>query len=100
MTDPASRRAARAGLAALLLSASGLAYGQSVPIVKPGAPGQASKTLSAEEATKLARASYTPADVVFMQNMIVHHQQAVDMAKLVKDRTNTEELKTIAGRIE
>ncbi|MBA4008412.1 MAG: DUF305 domain-containing protein [Erythrobacter sp.] len=100
MTDTASRRAARAGLAALLLSASGLAYGQSVPIVKPGAPGQASKTLSAEEATKLARASYTPADVVFMQNMIVHHQQAVEMAKLVKDRTNTEELKTIAGRIE
>lgn len=100
MIDTASRRAARAGLAALLLSASGLAYGQSVPIVKPGAPGQASKTLSAEEATKLARASYTPADVVFMQNMIVHHQQAVDMAKLVKERTNTEELKTIAGRIE
>ncbi len=100
MTDTASRRAARVGLAALLLSASGLAYGQSVPIVKPGAPGQASKTLSAEEATKLARASYTPADVVFMQNMIVHHQQAVDMAKLVKERTNTEELKTIAGRIE
>ena len=100
MTDTASRRAARAGLAALLLSASGFAYAQGVPIVKPGAPGQASKTLSAEEATKLAQASYTPADVAFMQGMIVHHQQAVDMAKLVKERTNTEELQTIAGRIE
>lgn len=100
MTDTATRRAARAGLAALLLSASGLAFAQAVPIVKPGAPGQASKALSAEEATKLAQASYTPADVAFMQNMIVHHQQAVDMAKLVKERTNTEELQTIAGRIE
>jgi uncharacterized protein (DUF305 family) len=52
------------------------------------------------EATKLAQASYTTLDVAFMQGMIVHHQQAVDMARLVKDRTNTEELKTIAGRIE
>ena len=100
MTDTATRRAVRAGLAALLLSASGLAYGQSVPIVKPGAPGQASKTLSAAEATKLAQASYTAEDVAFMQGMIVHHQQAVDMARLVKDRTNTEALQTIAGRIE
>lgn len=100
MTDTATRRAVRAGLAALLLSASGLAYGQSVPIVKPGAPGQASKTLSAAEATKLAQASYTAEDVAFMQAMIVHHQQAVDMARLAKDRTNTEALQTIAGRIE
>jgi uncharacterized protein (DUF305 family) len=100
MTDTATRRAARAGLAALLLSASGVAYAQAVPIVKPGAPGQASKTLSAEEATRLAQASYTASDVAFMQHMIVHHQQAVDMAKLVKDRTNTAELLTIAGRIE
>ncbi len=100
MTDTATRRAARAGFAALLLSASGVAFAQAVPIVKPGAPGQASKTLSADEAVKLAQASYTPSDVAFMQHMIVHHQQAVDMARLVKDRTNTEELKTIAGRIE
>ncbi|WP_017665047.1 DUF305 domain-containing protein [Porphyrobacter sp. AAP82] len=104
MTDTATACAARAGLAALLLSASGLAFAQSeqapVPIVKPGAPGQASKTLSAQEATRLAQASYTAGDVAFMQAMIVHHQQAVDMAVLVKNRTNTEGLKTIAGRIE
>ena len=100
MTDTSAACALRAGLAALLLSTSGLAMAQTVPIVKPGAPGQASKTLSAAEATKLAQASYTAEDVAFMQHMIVHHQQAVDMAKLVADRTNTEELRTIAGRIE
>ncbi len=100
MTDTATRRAARAGLAALLLSASGLAHAQSAPIVQPGAPGKAGKTLTAEEATKLAQASYTPADVAFMQHMIVHHEQAVTMARLVKDRTNTADLLTIAGRIE
>ncbi len=90
----------RAALSALLLSAAGLAVAQSVPIVQPGAPGQASRTLSAEEASNLATTTYTPADVAFLQAMIVHHQQAVDMAALVKDSTNTQDLLEIAGRIE
>ncbi len=100
MTDTAHRGAARAAFAALLLSTSGVAYAQTVQIVQPGAPGQASKTLTADQATKLAQASYTASDVAFMQHMIVHHQQAVEMAVLVKDRTNTADLLSIAGRIE
>ncbi|WP_324072706.1 MAG: DUF305 domain-containing protein [Erythrobacter sp.] len=100
MINASSLRASGALFSALLLSASGVAYAQSVPIVQPGAPGQASKKLTAEEATKLAQSSYTASDVAFMQHMIVHHQQALDMAVLVKDRTNTEDLVSIAGRIE
>ena len=105
MTDTAHRRGLRsparaAFAAALLLSASGIAQAQNARIVQPGAPGQASKTLTAEEAIKLAQASYTASDVAFMQHMIVHHQQALDMAMLVKERTNTKELVDIAGRIE
>jgi uncharacterized protein (DUF305 family) len=100
MTDTAHRSAARAAFAALLLSTSGVAYAQTVQIVQPGAPGQASKTLTADQATKLAQASYTASDVAFMQHMIVHHEQAVEMAVLVKDRTNTADLLSIAGRIE
>ena len=100
MNNALSFRASGALLSALLLGTSGLALAQNVPIVQPGAPGQASKTLTAEQATKLAQASYTASDVTFMQHMIVHHQQALEMAVLVKDRTNTEELVTIAGRIE
>lgn len=95
-----SLRLSRAALTALLISASSVAFAQTAPIVQPGAPGKASRTLSAEEATKLATASYLPADATFMQHMIVHHQQALDMALLVKDRTNTEDLVAIAGRIE
>ncbi|MDY7096815.1 MAG: DUF305 domain-containing protein [Pseudomonadota bacterium] len=91
---------ARAVISAMLLSSSGVAIAQSAPIVQPGAPGQASRTLSAEEATQLAAATYSPADVVFMQGMIVHHQQAVEMAKLIKERTNTEEIVAVGGRIE
>jgi len=100
MTNTAHRSATRFAFAALLLSASGIAYAQSAPIVQPGAPGKATRTLTAEQATKLAEASHTASDVAFMQAMIVHHQQAVEMAVLVKDRTNTEDLVEIAGRIE
>jgi len=92
--------AARATLSALLLGSSSVALAQAAPIVQPGAPGQASKTLSAEEASTLAASSYTPADVIFMQGMIGHHAQAVEMAKLIKDRTNREEIVSIGGRIE
>jgi uncharacterized protein (DUF305 family) len=92
--------ATRASLSALMLGASSIAFAQSAPIVQPGAPGQESRDLSAEEAANLAGTSYTRADVKFMQGMIVHHQQAVDMAELVADRTNTEEIVSVAGRIE
>ena len=98
-TNPYAARGTRALLTAMLLSTSGAAFAQSAPIVQPGAPGQESRTLSADEAVKLASAKYTPADVKFMQAMIVHHQQAVVMADLVKDRTNTEQVVAIAGRI-
>ena len=104
MTDIHAARISRAAFAAaLLLSASGIAHAQSaqsVPIVQPGPPGQASKTLTAEQATKLAQAGYAPEDTAFMQHMIVHHGHALDMAKLVKDRTNTADIVAVVGRIE
>jgi len=92
-------RTSRTLLATLLISGSGIALAQSAPIVQPGAPGQASRTLSADEATELAKATHTMADVQFMQMMIVHHQQAVEMSELAADRTNNDEVIAISGRI-
>ncbi len=89
---------ARAVATAMLLGTSTIALSQQ--IVQPGAPGQATKTLTAQEATQLAQARYTIADVAFMQGMIVHHQQAVEMSALVKERTNNADIVTVAGRIE
>jgi len=100
MTISRSSRAAGALAGALLLGTSGLAFAQNAPIVQPGAPGQQGRLLSADEATQLASASYTMADVKFMQGMIVHHQQAVEMAELIGERTNNEEIVAIGGRIE
>ncbi len=91
--------ASRTFLSAMLLGGSTLALAQTAPIVQPGAPGQDSRTLTADQATELAKATYTVADVRFMQGMIVHHQQAVDMSQLVADRTNNEDVVTISGRI-
>jgi uncharacterized protein (DUF305 family) len=100
ITARAARTPRAALAAALLISASGIAHAQSVQIVQPGAPGQSGKTITAEQATKLAEVRYTPADVAFMQHMIVHHGQALDMAKLVKERTNNADIIAAAGRIE
>lgn len=47
----------------------------------------------------LSAQSGNSADVAFMQGMIAHHQQALDMAALVPARTTNADIKTIAQRI-
>ncbi len=89
----------RASTTALLLGTSAIAAAQSAPIVQPGAPGAAPKTLTSDEATKLADNRYSPADVAFMQGMIHHHYQAVQMVALVEDRTNTPDIVALAKKI-
>ena len=72
---------------------------QTVPIVQPGPPGSAVRLLSPAEAARIADSRFTAADIAFMQMMIVHHDQAVEMAALAPSRTNRPELLTISGRI-
>lgn len=71
-----------------------------VPIVQPGAPGNATRELDAETAVAIANSSYTVADVHFMQDMILHHQQALVMSRLAAQRTNNEAILDLAGRID
>lgn len=84
----------------VLMTQAPLAMAEDAPIVQPGAPGKPSEVLGAEEATRIANTGYSPADVRFMQDMIPHHYQAVQMAALVGDRTNRPELIDVAGRID
>lgn len=70
------------------------------PIIQPGAPGEDGRQLSPAEAVEIAVTGYSPDDVRFMQDMIPHHHQALEMAALVGDRTNRPELLDIAGRID
>ncbi len=69
------------------------------PIVHPGAPGEPAETLTAEEAVEIAVTAFSPDDVRFMQDMIPHHHQAMEMAELVAERTNRKEVIDVAGRI-
>ncbi|MGA0265765.1 MAG: DUF305 domain-containing protein [Lysobacterales bacterium] len=70
------------------------------PIVQPGAPGQPTRTLDAATATEIAKTQYSPADVQFMQDMIPHHHQAIEMSVLVAERTNNPDVIDAAGRIQ
>ncbi len=83
-----------------LLGLSAISLAQEAPIVQPGAPGEATRELSADEAVEIANTRYSPDDIRFMQDMIPHHHQAVEMAALVPDRTNRQELIDVAGRID
>jgi uncharacterized protein (DUF305 family) len=73
---------------------------QTAPIVQPGAPGQPSRVITAEMATDTAGVRFTEADVRFMQGMIGHHAQALEMTALVAERTASPDLRKLALRIE
>ena len=86
-----------ASLGVVFLLQSTVGFAQDAPIIQPGAPGESPKIITAEEASKIAANSYSKDDVQFMQDMIPHHNQAVQMAELVADRTNRPELVDVAG---
>lgn len=69
-------------------------------IVQPGAPGQASKTLSAGELSKLEAPTFVDADVLFMQGMIHHHAQALRMTALVPKRSAGSVIPLLAERMD
>lgn len=66
-------------------------------IVQPGAPGQATRTLPPSTRAKLPPRS--PKDVEFMQGMIMHHAQAVEMTALIESRTQNKEIRLLGARI-
>lgn len=70
-----------------------------VPLIQPGAPGQANRTVGEAQATDLSKVRFTQADVQFMQGMIGHHSQALEMVALLETRTASEDMKRLALRI-
>ena len=84
-------------LSGLLISTDSMSE---VPIVQPGAPGEATQELDAETAVNIANSSYTVADVDFMQDMIIHHHQALVMSRLAAQSTNNQAILDLAGRID
>jgi len=105
--SPAVLSAFAASLALCTIAAPALLPAQqSAPqpapaIVQPGAPGSSNKTLS----TSAANAGETPrppskADVDFMQGMIMHHGQAVEMTELLKTHSKDPDVQALGKKID
>src|ERR1700733_114552 len=66
-------------------------------VVQPGAPGKPSRTLP--ETTRASLLQPSQADVEFMQGMIMHHSQAVEMTALIPSHTENKDLRSLGARI-
>jgi uncharacterized protein (DUF305 family) len=69
-------------------------------VVRPGAPGESSRVAPPGAAAKPAAFQHTDADVKFMQGMIGHHAQALEMTALLYTRTTRADMKLLAERID
>jgi len=101
MSDPRSLSKTTVLLCGLATSLSVAVFAQSdkqAPVVvQPGAPGQPTKTLPANTRATLPPASEK--DVEFMQGMIMHHAQAVEMTALIESHTKNNNLRLLGTRI-
>lgn len=96
-----SRRLQSASLlAAFALAACSSARRSEPEPITPGTSGDAVVTPADQARADSGRPPYTPADVQFMQNMIVHHGQAITMASWVPTHGASEELRVLAARID
>ncbi len=69
-------------------------------VVQLGGPGDTSRVLTSDEiADQPDRPAFTDADVAFAQGMIHHHQQALEMAALVDERAERDDLSLLAERL-
>jgi uncharacterized protein (DUF305 family) len=66
-------------------------------VVQPGAPGKPSRTLP--PSTRATLPPRSQADVDFMQGMIMHHSQAIEMTALIASHTENKDLRLLGARI-
>ncbi|GGX02788.1 lipoprotein [Streptomyces malachitofuscus] len=80
---------------------SGSAASSGPSVIAPGEPGEANRTLSAEEASRQRAEDDSPnsADVTYARMMIEHHAQALEMTELVPDRAESPKIVKLAEHI-
>jgi uncharacterized protein (DUF305 family) len=87
-------------IAATLAAFAPIAFAQTQPpIVRPGPPGGETKVVSPDEAADLSGLRYSAADVRFMQDMIAHDGQALEMTGLAAERGEKEAVRTLAKEL-
>ncbi|WP_329225267.1 DUF305 domain-containing protein [Streptomyces canus] len=77
------------------------ASGTGPSVLAPGKPGEANRTLSAQDAEEQRADDDTPnsADVSYARMMIEHHTQALELTELAPARAESARLKALAERI-
>ena len=94
---------AACGVAALLMLASCTSSpappAETAPVIVPGRPGEPARTISPGQPLPTRRSQPNTADFAFIASMIVHHQQALDMAALVPTHSQNDKIKAVASRI-
>ncbi|MBM6403559.1 DUF305 domain-containing protein [Phycicoccus sp. CSK15P-2] len=111
MPTPAPTRAAHLSVSAAALVVLGLggcsgearpavtASPASVPVLQPGRPGEPNATLTGEAATPVVRETASAEDTRFLQDMVVHHAQAIVLVETVGDRFEDPQVASLASRI-
>lgn len=69
------------------------------PVIMPGRPGEEPTVIQPGETGAVLGAGYTEAEVLFMEQMIPHHAQALEMAALAPERAEDEQFRVFAERI-
>ena len=69
------------------------------PVLQPGRPGEPNTSLTGTAAAPRPSAALDPDDVRFMQDMIVHHAQAVAMVDLAEGHLTDKQVRALASRI-
>ena len=112
MRVPPNAVAAAAGLAlATAVTLSGCTGGSEVagaepvttsptaPVLQPGRPGQPNASLTGTAAAPTPSSAPDPDDVRFLQDMVVHHAQAIVMVDLARDHLTDPQVRALASRI-
>ncbi|GAA2635469.1 lipoprotein [Paractinoplanes durhamensis] len=65
----------------------------------PGRPGESARVSDSDKVAAPDGSTYNVIDTTFVQMMIVHHGQAIEMASLAGTRAGDDQLRALAGRI-
>ncbi|BCJ52523.1 hypothetical protein Asp14428_39980 [Actinoplanes sp. NBRC 14428] len=68
-------------------------------VVLPGKPGDPAVVTDSDKVRPPDAPTYNAIDTTFVQMMIVHHGQAIEMAKLAPERAGDARLRALAARI-
>ncbi|MBE1486929.1 DUF305 domain-containing protein [Plantactinospora soyae] len=73
--------------------------GSTVPVIRPGRPGESADVVAPNQLTPQSGPRHNSADVLFVQMMVPHHEQALQMAALVPTRAGGTGVISVADRI-